>query len=298
MTIGTPVIVSNSRDQVVVERASSRVTVCRRAELSTWVTDGIARLPSRTCATSSMYGLSQSISNHSEALSASTEGANGPEALAELDLHVERVAHLRVARVGQDAAAAERARAELHAALEPADHVALGDELRRRLHAARVASSVLYWRPRRPGTALDLVRPCTRARGTRASSAGPRGCFCERVVEVVGRLPPRRPRRPAAGCTKRFFIGRLADHAAVGHAVEGDAARHAEVRRGPSPCGCSGPSAARPPRRPSARRRAMSNSRSAIQVSGLARRAAEELVEGPFVMREAVVVARSTSCSA
>ena len=101
--------------------------------MSTWVTDGIVRLPSRTWATSSMYGLSQSISNHSEALSASTEGANGRKPSRNLIfmLSVSRILGSRgSARMLR---AAQRARPELHAPLEPADHVALGDELRRAL---------------------------------------------------------------------------------------------------------------------------------------------------------------------
>ena len=48
----------------------------------------------------------------------------GAEALAHLDERVDAVAHLPVARVGQDRPRAERPRPELHAALEPADDLA------------------------------------------------------------------------------------------------------------------------------------------------------------------------------
>src|SRR5262245_30253251 len=53
-------------------------------------------------------------------------GRERPERLAVLDLEVERLLHARRARVAEDRARAERARAELHAALEPAERLALG----------------------------------------------------------------------------------------------------------------------------------------------------------------------------
>src|SRR6185312_3484689 len=52
------------------------------------------------------------------------------EGLAELDLEVHRRLHRRRARVAEDAARPERARAELHAPLEPADDAAFGEERR------------------------------------------------------------------------------------------------------------------------------------------------------------------------
>src|SRR5207237_7052612 len=51
------------------------------------------------------------------------------EGLAVLDPRVEDVLDLVPPRVGEDRAVAERARAELHPALEPADDVAGGDPL-------------------------------------------------------------------------------------------------------------------------------------------------------------------------
>src|SRR5688572_25904568 len=53
----------------------------------------------------------------------------GTERLAVLDFQVERLLHRRRARVAEDRARAERARAELHAALEPAERPALGERL-------------------------------------------------------------------------------------------------------------------------------------------------------------------------
>ncbi len=58
----------------------------------------------------------------------------GPEALAVLDLEVQRLLHRRRARIAEDRARPERARAELHAALHPADR------LRRAASAAAVCS--------------------------------------------------------------------------------------------------------------------------------------------------------------
>ena len=58
------------------------------------------------------------------------------ERLAELDAAVENVLHVLAARIGQDAAVPERARSELHPALEPADDLAVGDRV-----AVRATSS-------------------------------------------------------------------------------------------------------------------------------------------------------------
>ena len=51
-----------------------------------------------------------------------------PEALAVLDLEVHRGLHRWRAGVADDAPRAERSRAELHPALEPADHLAVGHQ--------------------------------------------------------------------------------------------------------------------------------------------------------------------------
>src|SRR6185295_7061321 len=51
----------------------------------------------------------------------------GPEGFAVLYLEVEHRLHGRRARVAQDRAGAQRARAELHAPLEPPDRLAFGE---------------------------------------------------------------------------------------------------------------------------------------------------------------------------
>ncbi len=50
----------------------------------------------------------------------------GPERFAVLDFQIQLLLHLGIARVAQDAATTQGARAELHASLHPADHVAVG----------------------------------------------------------------------------------------------------------------------------------------------------------------------------
>src|SRR6201982_1065628 len=51
------------------------------------------------------------------------------KALAVLDLQIELLLHLRVARIGEDRAIAEGARTKLHAPLKPADGLAVGERL-------------------------------------------------------------------------------------------------------------------------------------------------------------------------
>ena len=52
-----------------------------------------------------------------------------PVRLAELDLRVHEVFHLGSARIGEDAAVAERARAEFEPPLGPADHLSCREQL-------------------------------------------------------------------------------------------------------------------------------------------------------------------------
>src|SRR5246500_4691761 len=51
------------------------------------------------------------------------------KALAILDLQIELLLHLRVARIGEDRAIAERARTKLHASLKPADGLAVRERV-------------------------------------------------------------------------------------------------------------------------------------------------------------------------
>ena len=74
-----------------------------------------------------MKGEGWSRSKCAGARSVEHGGREGAESLPHLDQGVDAVAHLRTPGVGQDRPRAERPGAELHAALEPADHLALGE---------------------------------------------------------------------------------------------------------------------------------------------------------------------------
>ena len=125
--IGTPVSSPKRFSRLQYSGLTSRSTVCRRPVPSSWVTAGIR---SRWC------GLDLVGLHHERRRIVGLEVLAGrfgehrraerAERLAELDALVQGVLHVRAARVGEDAAAAQRARAELHAALEPADDLAVG----------------------------------------------------------------------------------------------------------------------------------------------------------------------------
>ena len=116
--------------------------------------------------------------------SASTEGAKGRKPSRNL------IFMLRVSRIfGSRGSArmqrrAERPRPELHAALEPADHVAVGDAARAVASSSSGVGERLVPAPRAVEVVLDLSS-LKAGRGRRASSAWPRGFLCERVVDVV-----------------------------------------------------------------------------------------------------------------
>ena len=175
---------------------SSRVTVCSRAEPSTWVTDGDARAcPRAPAPPAACTGLSQSMLEPLARLVGEHAGREGAEALPELDLHVQGVVHLRVAGVGEDAAAAEGARPELHPSLEPADDVACSEMS----FAVSAQELLVRERPVLRARAVQVLRDlgcrCTRGRGTRGSSPCP-GAACGSCCRRSGRRRPRRLRRP------------------------------------------------------------------------------------------------------
>ena len=135
------------------------------------------------------------------------------EGLAVLDARVEDVLHVVPARIGDDRAVAERARAELHPPLEPADDVAVGDPLgdvrrrarRRPCARARSRRRGSPPRPRRRRTAGRCTRAPSRSRaacrapGSRRSTRHRRRCR--------SRLRPaarRRPRTRVSGRMRPF----------------------------------------------------------------------------------------------
>ena len=122
------------------------------------------RRPSKTSATSSMYGLSASRSNHSSATFAQHRRSERPKGFAVLHLQVEYGLHARRSRVAQDRSGAERARAELHAPLKPAHALFRPPALPRRLAAAR----------RRPGLHSARRRRLSRRSISDCENAGPR----------------------------------------------------------------------------------------------------------------------------
>ncbi len=88
-----------------------------------------------------------------------------PETLAKLHLHVDSGLHLGIASVGDDAAEAERTRAELHAALEPADHLAGVEGCGDLVEQLRFARVVRVARSKAVEAGPNLVVPVSRAEG-------------------------------------------------------------------------------------------------------------------------------------
>ena len=135
--------------------------------------------------------------------SRSTLGANGRNDSRNLILRFICRLHRRRARVAEDAARAERARAELHAPLEPADDVAGGEQSRGGARAIRRIGAKTGGRARpRPEERLDLVvaergaevggRHRVACRRDRAAVA------CRRTTRAAPRRPRRRRRPPPA----------------------------------------------------------------------------------------------------
>ncbi len=142
-----------------------------------------------------------------------------PEGLAVLDLQVEHLLHRRRARVAEDRAAAERARAELHAALEPADGLAVGERAR-------------------PCASMSSRRPSSASK--RAPAAVSRcsiSAWLEARAEVAAAHARRARRRCWRGWPRWMVVGgeRRAERAAgvAGGRLDPDAARR---RRRAAPC--------------------------------------------------------------
>ena len=128
---------------------------------------------------------------------AAPTGAKGRKTLAVLDLEVQHRLHGRRARIAEDRASAERARAELHAALEPADRLSVDERVARRRRSAASSSSTSKRAPAALQAPLDLVLREARARDRRRCMASPRAVRpCAAAPEAGDRRPaPRRARR-------------------------------------------------------------------------------------------------------
>ena len=187
-----------------------------------------------TSATSSMYGLSQSISNQSLNALAQHRRREGPEGLAILDLQVQRLLHRRRARITQDRAVAERARAELHPPLEPSERLALRPGLPRRSRSARRRRARRTSRPQLSRRAS--ISSCAEL-GPEVGAAHP--VAIDRVPlaapAACGSPPARRPthrrrRPPRAGC-RSVRTGRRAEPCRSRRSS-------AQLRRPGTDCGC------------------------------------------------------------
>ena len=123
------------------------------------------------------------------------------ERLAELDLQVHRRLHRRRARVAEDAARAERARAELHAPLEPADDAAVGEQLGASRAARSSSGSIghaLGLQERLDVVVAELGPEVGRRHGVACRRAIARLCRARRTTRCSA-APTAPPASPAAG---------------------------------------------------------------------------------------------------
>src|SRR5262249_30544938 len=148
------------------------------------------------------------------------------EALAILDPQVERLLHVGAARVGDDRAGAERARAELHAALEPADRVA-GDETVDGTGNHRVVRAALERGTGGCEPLLDLA--LSKGRTEIAAGHGVGAVAAVHVARLAGvkMIGRERSADGSAGVACRrlnpdALEGAVAQQLAVAHAVERD----------------------------------------------------------------------------
>ena len=157
-------------------------------------------------------------------------GCERPERFPELDVAVEPPPHVGIARVGEDAATAERSRPELGGALKPADDAAgrqhLGD------HAAQfIIALVTHERhagvPQRSGTLVFGVRRAEQRAALAVRRRGGARLVQQAVRDVQGAA--KRAARVAGGRLRPDFRERsFLRQAGVGDAVEGHAAGQAQ----------------------------------------------------------------------
>ena len=159
-------------------------------------------------------------------------GRERPEGFAALDLEVEDILHVGAARIAQDRTVAKRARPPLHAALEPADHLALGDRLRGVTAERRLVGDALDRAARR--IEVGAARGDRRGDLLRRGRRPPVGMIHHEMparLAVVQCVPGRegradRPARIAAGRLDVDLLERRAiEDLAVGDRVVGAAAR-------------------------------------------------------------------------
>ena len=158
-------------------------------------------------------------------------GRERTERLPELDLAVHHRLHVAAAGVAEDAARAEGARPELHAALEPADHLLARQQVRDRLAERRVVRVLLVDRAGPVQEAPDTV--VRRPRSEQRPALRVRRPDLPRVVEELMPDEQRHAERAARVSRRRLdphvVEGPLAQHPSVPDAVQRHAAGEAEV---------------------------------------------------------------------
>ena len=202
--------------------------------------------------------------NQSASRSSGTRRRDRAEVLAVLQL-VEARLHRGVERRREDRARAERARAELHAALEPADHLVLPRAAAR--SAPATSCSRRYGSLAQRSKRLDLVVVVGRAEVGMAPSrqrarrrCAPRASL-RSCASIHSAAPSAVPASPAAGCTQTSSNRPLSRSLRVHHAVQRHAAGHRELSARRWRRAASAPAAAPSPRAPPAATRAMSKCR-------------------------------------
>ena len=158
-------------------------------------------------------------------------GRERPEPFAELDLQIHLGLHARAARVTQDAARAQRPRTELHAPVEPAHDLVLGEQLRDTPQEAS-ALEARGDRALRREVGRDLLRGELGAeiRTLHPVAAGHDGARLPAVaVPDQLRHAERPPCVAGSGLDPQPLEGALAQDAPVGHAVERDPTGEAKV---------------------------------------------------------------------
>ena len=145
--------------------------------------------------------------------------------LTVFDAAVEDVLHVGAARVGQDAAVAEGARAELHAALEPAEDFAFGDLPRGGVEELSLIHAMAdYARGFHLFADLSATEFGAVIGVLHDEAAG----FVQDLVPDIGRGSDGRAGIVRSRLHVKFTEGRLLEDLAVGGAVEGAASGEAE----------------------------------------------------------------------
>ena len=226
---------SNSLDQPPVQRVvGSRDTVCTRAVPSTWVIAGTWLAPVLQDVEDQQHHRGGVAAGEVLAgRSARHRRGERAERLAVLDLLVQPLLGVRAARVGQDRAVAQRARARTPSAPGTSRRSS-----RRRSCAAVWRGDVVDAPVRQPGVAAapSPSRASPNCGPRKTYSPRGRGSPC-RPTATASAAPSGEPSSAAAGWAKNSSNGVSQQDPPVHHAVERDPARDAQPRWSRSPAG-------------------------------------------------------------